>query len=82
MLQAQVQTDVDATQTGMKKLAEAVHVVKTSLMDRIKDDKKLREQETTILKRDVERLDTKYHDIKERIRAGDVLDDDDDAGYN
>ncbi|XP_018016353.1 interaptin isoform X2 [Hyalella azteca] len=75
---AQLQSDVDATQTGMKKLAEAVHVVKTSLMERVKDEKKLREQETTILRRDVERLDTKYHDIKERIRAGDNFEADDD----
>ena len=65
----------------MKKLAEAVHVVKSSLMDRIKDEKKLREKETTILRRDVERLDTKYHDIKEQIKAGDVGDADDDYPY-
>lgn len=61
---------MDATQTGMKKLAEAVHVVKTSLMDRIKDEKKLREQETTILKRDLDRLDTKYHAIKASVKTG------------
>jgi len=72
---------VDATQTGMKKLAEAVHVVKSSLMERIKDEKKLREKETTILRRDVERMDTKYHDIKEQIKAADMLDNDDDYGY-
>ncbi|KAF2364832.1 Coiled-coil domain-containing protein 154 [Trinorchestia longiramus] len=79
---AQIQSDVDATQTGMKKLAEAVHVVKTSLMERIKDEKRLQSSENTLTRQQIERLDAKYHDIKERIRAGDTFDaDDDDFAY-
>ena len=72
-------SDVDATQTGLKKLAEAVHVVKSSLMDRIKDEKKLRDQEANILKRDIDRLDAKYQDVNSRVKGLD--DDDDDGGY-
>ncbi|XP_042890384.1 dynactin subunit 1-like isoform X1 [Penaeus japonicus] len=66
---ARLNQDIDETQTGMKKLAEAVHVVKTSLSERIKDERKIRAQEDTILKRDVERLNTKYTDLKDKIRS-------------
>ncbi|KAK4313749.1 hypothetical protein Pmani_014910 [Petrolisthes manimaculis] len=64
---ARLHQDVDETQTGMKKLAEAVHVVKGSLSERIKDERKLREQEDTILRRDVERLGTKYSELREKM---------------
>ncbi|KAK3876279.1 hypothetical protein Pcinc_018933 [Petrolisthes cinctipes] len=64
---ARLNQDVDETQTGMKKLAEAVHVVKGSLSERIKDERKLREQEDTILRRDVERLGTKYSELREKM---------------
>lgn len=53
----------------MKKLAEAVHVVKTSLAERIKDEKKLREQESTILRRNVDRLNTKYNELREKMKT-------------
>ncbi|XP_042214252.1 putative leucine-rich repeat-containing protein DDB_G0290503 isoform X2 [Homarus americanus] len=66
---ARLNQDVDETQTGMKKLAEAVHVVKTSLSERIKDEKKLREQEGTIVRRDVDRLNTKYNELREKIKT-------------
>lgn len=51
----------------MKKLAEAVHVVKASLSERVKDERKLREQEDNILRRDVERLNTKYSELREKV---------------
>ncbi|XP_063846095.1 centromere-associated protein E-like isoform X1 [Scylla paramamosain] len=66
---AQLNQDVDETQTGMKKLAEAVHVVKSSLSERVRDERKLREQEDSILRRDVERLDTKYNDLRDKIKT-------------
>ncbi|XP_063599664.1 centrosomal protein of 290 kDa-like [Penaeus indicus] len=65
---ARLNQDVDETQTGMKKLAEAVHVVKSFLSDKIKDEKKTRVQEDTLLKRDVERLNTKYSELNDKIR--------------
>ncbi|XP_047490125.1 myosin-J heavy chain-like [Penaeus chinensis] len=66
---ARLNQDVDETQTGMKKLAEAVHVVKSFLSDKIKDEKKIRVQEDTLLKRDVERLNTKYSELNDKIRS-------------
>ncbi|XP_037803034.1 LOW QUALITY PROTEIN: cingulin-like [Penaeus monodon] len=66
---ARLNQDVDETQTGMKKLAEAVHVVKSFLSDKIKDEKKTRVQEDTLLKRDVERLNTKYSELSDKIRS-------------
>nr|XP_027224303.1 trichohyalin-like [Penaeus vannamei] len=61
--------DVDETQTGMKKLAEAVHVVKGFLSDKIKEEKKTRVQEDSLLKKDVERLNTKYSELSDKIRS-------------
>ncbi|XP_050695702.1 early endosome antigen 1-like [Eriocheir sinensis] len=66
---AQLNQEVDDTQTGMKKLAEAVHVVKSSLAERVKDEKKLREQEDSILRRDVERLNTKYTEMRDKLKT-------------
>ena len=52
----------------MKKLAEAVHVVKSSLADKLKDETRLREQENKLLTREVERLETKYRDVKDDVK--------------
>nr|XP_045608970.1 myosin-7-like [Procambarus clarkii] len=65
---AQLTQDVDETQTGMKKLAEAVHVVKTSLSSKLKDETKLREQEAGLLRRDVDLLNTKYTELREKYK--------------
>ncbi|CAG0892938.1 unnamed protein product [Darwinula stevensoni] len=62
--------DVEGAQTGMRKLAEAVQVVKTTLGDKIKEEKRIREQETSTLRRDVERLADRSKDLKERIKHG------------
>ncbi|XP_076036758.1 uncharacterized protein LOC143022426 [Oratosquilla oratoria] len=66
---ARLSQDVDETQTGMRKLAEAIHVVKSSLGNKIKDEKKIREQETKTLTRDLGLMDGKYKDLKERVKA-------------
>ncbi|XP_071525729.1 uncharacterized protein [Panulirus ornatus] len=66
---ARLNQDVDETQTGVKKLAEAVFVVRTTLAEKIKDEKKLREQESTILQRDVDRLNIKYNELREKIKT-------------
>ncbi|XP_037094230.1 putative leucine-rich repeat-containing protein DDB_G0290503 [Pollicipes pollicipes] len=73
---ARVQQDVDDTQTSVTKLAEAVQIIKTTLGEKVKDEKRTREQETEVLKRDVERLDAKTRDLKERIKhPRDYIDD-------
>ncbi|KAL7648542.1 UNVERIFIED_CONTAM: hypothetical protein RMT77_000448 [Armadillidium vulgare] len=66
--------EVDQTQTGLKKCAESIHVVKTMLGEKIRDEKKIREKQCSILETDVERLDTKIKDLKERIK-NDNMDD-------
>lgn len=42
-------------------------MVKSSLSERVKDERKLREQEDSILRRDVERLNTKYTELREKV---------------
>nr|XP_053636021.1 myosin-2-like [Cherax quadricarinatus] len=66
---ARLNQDVDETQTGMKKLAEAVHVVKTTLSTKLKDEIKLREQESVIVRRDVDRLNAKYVELRQMTTA-------------
>ncbi|XP_043188162.1 myosin heavy chain, non-muscle-like [Amphibalanus amphitrite] len=65
---ARVQQDVDDTQTSVTKLAEAMQIIKVTLTEKVKEEKKMREQETEVLKRDVERLDAKTRDLKDRIK--------------
>ncbi|CAG0892399.1 unnamed protein product [Cyprideis torosa] len=64
--------DVETTKGGLRKVAEAIQVVKTTLGDKIKDEKQIREQETGTLKRDVEKLAERTKELRDRMRKAGI----------
>ncbi|XP_064089656.1 cytadherence high molecular weight protein 2-like isoform X2 [Macrobrachium nipponense] len=65
---ARLDQDIDETQTGLKKLGAAVHVVKERLDTKLKEEKTERQQRDTAINNEVERVKALYAELNERLK--------------
>ncbi|XP_068249791.1 LOW QUALITY PROTEIN: putative leucine-rich repeat-containing protein DDB_G0290503 [Palaemon carinicauda] len=65
---ARLNQDIDETQTGMKKLGAAIHVVKERLDTKLKEEKTERQQRDNAINSEVERVKSLYVELNERLK--------------
>jgi len=66
---ARLQTDVDQLNSNMKTVSTAVEELRDTVNEKIGEEKTAREEETSSLKKDLERLEKKSKELKERIKG-------------